>query len=61
MFPPPVGSADLTVPPESILDNELQGFYVEVMLNQIRVKATQVVEGDETLSWNEELALYAAS
>ena len=61
MFLPPVGSADLTFLPESILDNEPQGFCVEVMLDQSRVKVTQVVEGDGTLSWNEEVALYAAS
>jgi hypothetical protein len=58
---PPVGFADLIVWPKSVLDNDPQGFYVEVMLDQTRVKATQVVEGDGRFYWNEEFLLYVSS
>jgi hypothetical protein len=57
----PVGSAELTVQPESKLDNGPHEFYVDIMLDQMRLKATQAMEGHEALSWNEWLTLYAPS
>jgi len=51
-----VGSADMNVWPEGIPDNDQREFYVEIGLDQTRLKATQAVKGG-TLSWNEKFIL----
>jgi hypothetical protein len=54
----PVGSADVIMKPEGILDTERQEFYVEITLNQTNVHITRAVKGGQSPSWNEEVLLY---
>ena len=53
-----VGSADVIMGPEGILDTERREFRVEIQLDQTNVHVTQAVKGGQSLSWNEEVLLY---
>jgi hypothetical protein len=56
----PVGSADLTLPPESSQNDEFCKISVEISVNKKRVQATEALKGDKITSWNEEFILYAS-
>ena len=56
----PVVSVDMTGLAQSFKDNVAGEFTVEVRLDQMRVQGSEVLKGDNTLSWNEEFLLYVS-
>jgi hypothetical protein len=56
----PVGSADLTLPPEGSQDDEFCKICVEISADKKRVQATEALKGDKVISWNEGFILYAS-
>jgi hypothetical protein len=56
----PVGSADLTLPPESTQNDEFCKICVEISVDKKRVQTTEALKGDNVMLWNEEFILYAS-